>query len=49
MRQGRAACLVMAAFALALAVFGFVSCAFAGEYPMRPVKLVVPFPPGGRQ
>ena len=47
MRHGRVARLVMAAFALALAACGGIACVFAGEYPMRPVRLVVPFPPGG--
>ncbi len=32
---------VLAAFAL-----GFVSAALAQSYPSRPVKVIVPFPPG---
>ncbi len=39
MRQLRV--LVLAAFAL-----GFASAAFAQSYPSRPVKVIVPFPPG---
>jgi tripartite-type tricarboxylate transporter receptor subunit TctC len=28
-------------------VFAFIQCTFAHEYPTRPVKIVVQFPPGG--
>jgi tripartite-type tricarboxylate transporter receptor subunit TctC len=43
-RRRRRAALALAALAVGLAV---APAAFADGYPARPVKLVVPFPPGG--
>lgn len=31
----------------AAALMGFASCGFAETYPSRPVRMIVPFPPGG--
>jgi tripartite-type tricarboxylate transporter receptor subunit TctC len=32
---------------LALLLAGFCACAAAQEYPSRPVRFILPFPPGG--
>ena len=43
---GRCNALMLAALGLA-AVAGHAAPSFAADYPARPIKLVVPFPPGG--
>jgi len=39
--------LAAAVIVLALVLFEFGGAAFADDYPNRPVKLIIPFPPGG--
>ncbi len=46
MREGKTV-FIARVVALALAAFAFASLAFAQAFPSRPVRIVVPFPPGG--